>query len=87
MFTRIGLNPVNHTKQPMTHVSHVPESYDIRHLRDDQLFHGMILLGTEWLSKNYRVDFMCGRIFVAKDSGNGTDYMVCSNVYLLSKID
>jgi hypothetical protein len=40
-----------------------------------------LLVGTEWLSKNYSVDVMCCRISVAKDVGSGTEYLVCSNVY------
>ena len=40
-----------------------------------------LLVGTEWLSKNYSVDVMCCRISVAKDLGTGTEYLVCSNVY------
>jgi hypothetical protein len=40
-----------------------------------------LLVGTEWLSKNFSVDVMCCRISVAKDVGSGTEYLVCSNVY------
>jgi hypothetical protein len=40
-----------------------------------------LLVGTEWLSKNYSVDVMCCRISVAKDVGSGTEYLVCSSVY------
>jgi hypothetical protein len=40
-----------------------------------------LLVGTEWLSKNYSVDVMCCRISVAKEVGSGTEYLVCSNVY------
>ena len=40
-----------------------------------------LLVGTEWLCKNYSVDVMCCRISVAKDAANGTEYLVCSNIY------
>ncbi|MEY4565231.1 MAG: hypothetical protein RLY14_201 [Planctomycetota bacterium] len=40
-----------------------------------------LLVGTEWLSKNYGVDVMCCRISVAKDAVSGIEYLVCSNVY------
>ncbi len=40
-----------------------------------------LLVGTEWLSKNYGVDVICCRVSLAKDPDSGNEYLVCSNVY------
>lgn len=46
-----------------------------------EAFDYALLVGTEWLSKNYGVDVVCCRVSLAKDPDSGAEYLVCSNVY------
>ena len=75
----------NQNQDPLLDKDQVPERYSLiraqRIVLIAEEFDYALLVGTEWLSKNYSVDVMCCRISVAKDLGTGTEYLVCSNVY------
>ena len=41
-----------------------------------------VLVGAEWLSEKYNVNIICCRISLAKDTTTGTEFLVCSNIFL-----
>ncbi|MCA9062126.1 MAG: hypothetical protein KDA96_03680 [Planctomycetaceae bacterium] len=46
-----------------------------------EAFDFALLKGAEWLSERHNIDIRCCRISLAKDTSDGNEFLVCSNVY------